>query len=82
MKGVITMFRQMTKEDREIAKQMDHEGMMNEIDDQMQKWISLINFNHATDKQIALIDATMVTMYEAMQEGGILIEKASIKNAR
>jgi hypothetical protein len=82
MKGVATLFREMTKEEKELAKGRDFNTMMNEMDDHMNKWIGMIDTQFgpmATDKQIFLIDATMIAMYIAMQDGDVLIKKAAKK---
>lgn len=69
------IYDQMTREDKEHAKSMDFEGMKDEMDDDLQRFIDTIDFGTADDEDIAIIDAAMTTAHDIISEGARLIEE-------
>ncbi len=69
------IYEKMTREDKEHARTMDFEGMKDEIDDDLQRFIDVIDFGSVDDEDIAIIDATMTTISDIISEGTRLIEE-------
>lgn len=69
------IYDQMTDEDKEHAKTMDFEGMKDEINDDLQRFIDTIDFGTADDEDIAIIDAAMTTAHDVISEGARLVEE-------
>ncbi|MCK4668238.1 hypothetical protein KAU33_15915 [Candidatus Dependentiae bacterium] len=69
------IYDRMTQEDKEHAKTMDFEGMKDEIDNDLQRFIDTIDFGTADDEDIAIIDAAMTTAHDIISEGARLIEE-------
>ena len=69
------IYDQMTKEDKKHAKTMDFEGMKDEIDDDLQRFVDTIHFGSADDEDIAIIDAAMTTAHDIISEGTRLVEE-------
>ncbi len=78
-------YEQMTDEDKECSTCVDFEQMMNEMDDQMLKFVNMVTTPKQVDgkdalpasrDEIAIIDAAMATAHDAISEGAVLLEKA------
>jgi len=69
------IYDQMTQEDKENAKLMDFEGMKDEMDGTLQRFIDSIDFGRADDEDISIIDATMTTAHDIISEGSCLIRE-------
>ena len=81
----------MTSKDKEYAQNNDFEGMKDEIDKILQKFVDDIYFAHVNDKKskkykseipiqvdyenIAIIDATMTTIHAIASSGAKLIKE-------
>ena len=72
--SVTSMYRKMTKEDKELSKIHDYEGMKDEMDDMMQKFVDMVHFKRVDLNEIGIIDATMATAHDAISEGVRLLE--------
>lgn len=67
------IYNQMTEEDKEHAKTMDFEGMWDEMNDTLRRFVDAIDSGRADDEDIAIIDATMTTAHDVISEGSRLI---------
>jgi hypothetical protein len=73
MRGVMTTFKCMSREDWENAKDINHDSIYSEIDDVIRRWLDMKTFGKATDRQIAMMDAAFVVIYDLVSDADTLI---------